>query len=180
MKIKVDKDISLQKIRLKSAREIFECMDHSRKTLREWLPWVDETKSYKDTEKFIRAVHKSRGYNKQMVFEVIFRKKIAGLIGLKDMDMLNNKAEIGYWLGAEAVGKGVMSRSCNAMLRFSFEELGMNRIQIKCAADNIRSCNIPKQIGFSFEGVERQGEFVHGIYRDLKVYSLLKKEWKKK
>jgi ribosomal-protein-serine acetyltransferase len=180
MRIKVDQDISLQKIRLKSASDIYDCIDNSRDTLREWLPWVDQTKSVKDTEKFIRSVHRSSGGAKQMVFEVSCRKKIVGLIGLKDMDMVNGKAEIGYWLGNEAVGKGVMTRSCMALLSFSFEELGMNRIQIKSAVDNIRSCNIPKQLGFSFEGVERQGELIRGMYHDLKVYSLLKKEWKKK
>lgn len=180
MKIKVDPDIQLHKIRLKSAREIFDCINSSRKTLREWLPWVDETRSYKDTEKYIKATHRSRGASKLLTFEVIYKKEIVGLIGIKDMDKLNNKAEIGYWLGNAAVGKGVMTRSCIALLDFAFEELNMNRIQIKCAVDNIRSCNIPKQLGFAFEGIERQGELLRGQYHDLKVYSILRKEWKKK
>lgn len=180
MKIIVDQDITLCKIRMKSANDIFECIERSRDNLREWLPWVDDTKSPKDTEKYIREVNHSKYPEKQLVFEVIFQNQIAGLIGLKSVDSQNNKAELGYWLGNEAVGKGVMTRSSKAVLDHAFQELDLNRVQLKCAVNNIRSCNIPKQLGFSFEGIERQGELVHGRYYDLKVYSILRKEWQRK
>lgn len=179
MKIVADKDITLQKVRIKSAKEIFACMDSSRDYLRQWLPFVDMTKSWKDTENYIRSVLHARGAYKTLVFEVRFKNKIAGLVGLKDIDLMNNKAEIGYWLSRDAVGKGIMTRSCIALVDYAFEKLGLNKIWIRCAVENTRSCNIPKQMGFSFEGIERQGELVNGKYHDLKVYSLLKKEWKK-
>lgn len=179
MKIIVDDKIVLRKIRKKSANEIYECIDNSRETLREWLPWVDETKSPKDTENFIRSIKKSRGALKYLVFEVRYNEKIVGLLGLKDIDLFNNKAEIGYWLGNEAVGKGIMIQSCKAILKYAYKDLKLNKIWIRCAVKNTRSCNIPKQLGFTFEGIERHGERLHGKYIDLKVYSLLKKEWKK-
>lgn len=179
MKIKADKDIVLQKIRIKSAREIFECMDNSREFLREWLPFVDMTKTWKDTEKYIRSVHEGSDAHQNMGFEVRYKDKIVGLIGLKDIDLVNNKSEIGYWLTRDATGKGIMTQSCKALLQYVFRELKMNKIWIRCAVENVRSCNIPKQLGFTFEGTERQGEFLHGKYLDLKIYSLLKKEWEK-
>ena len=179
MKLKADKDIILQKVRLKSAKEIFACIEGSRDYLREWLPFVDQTKSWEDTEKYIRSVNETRAALKDLVFEVRYREKIVGMVGLKDIDLMNNKAEIGYWLIKEAVGKGIMTRSCVALLNYSFDKLKLNKIWIRCAVENIRSCNIPKQLGFSFEGIERQGELLHGRYYNLKVYSLLRKEWKK-
>lgn len=179
MKIKADNDIVLQAIRIKSAREIFECMDNSREFLREWLPFVDVTKTWKDTEKYIRTVHEGSDADKNMGFEVRFKDKIVGLIGLKDIDLVNNKAEIGYWLSLDAVGKGIMTRSCKALIQYSFSDLKLNKIWIRCAVNNPRSYNIPKQLGFTFEGTERQGSLMRGKYTDLKVYSLLKKEWKR-
>ncbi|MEE4256848.1 MAG: GNAT family protein [Bacteroidales bacterium] len=179
MKLKADKDITLQKVRIKSAKEIFNCIDGSRDYLREWLSFVDQTKSWEDTKKYIRSIKEARGALKNLVFEVRYRDKIVGLIGLKDIDLMNNKAEIGYWLIKEAVGKGIMTRSCAALLNYAFDRLKLNKIWIRCAVENTRSCNIPKQMGFSFEGIERQGEMINGRYHDLKVYSLLRKEWKK-
>lgn len=180
MKIKVDKDIVLQKVRLKSAGAIFDCMDRSRDTLRVWLPFVDATRTKADTEAYIRSVQHKKGPMKDLIMEVIYRDEVAGLLGMKDIDTMNRKAEIGYWLGKEAVGKGVMTRSCIALINHAFNEMGLNRLQVKCAVENTRSCNIPKQLGFTYEGIERHGELLHGKYHDLKVYSLLKKEWMKK
>lgn len=53
----------------------------------------------------------------------------------------------------------------------------MNRIQVKCALENKSSINIPKRLGFKFEGIERQGELLTGnIFTDLVVYSKLKSD----
>lgn len=180
MKIKADNDIILQQVRIKSAREIFDCMDRSRAFLSQWLPFVDTTKSYKDTEAFLRTLHHERAAKKNLVFEIRHRDKLAGIIGMKDIDLVNNKAEIGYWLGKEFVGKGIVTRSCVALINFAYDELKINRLEIKCAVENVRSCNIPKQLGFTFEGIERQAEYIHRRYQDLKVYSLLRKEWNAK
>lgn len=179
MKITVDKNIQLYKLRLKSAPEIYECIDHSRDFLKEWLPWVENTRSVKDTENFIRSVRVRKSPMAELVFEIRMNKKVAGLIGLKDIDLVNNKAEIGYWLTREATGKGIMIRSCKALIDHAFGELELNKIWIRCAVENLRSCNIPKQLGFTFEGIERHGEKLYGRYIDLKVYSLLRREWKK-
>ena len=180
MKIKADKDIVLQKVRIKSAKEIFNCVDSSREFLREWLPFVDQTKTWKDTEKFIKSVVHDRDARKGILFEVRYKDKIVGLISLRDIDLMHNKAEIGYWLHKDAVGEGIMTRSCKALIIYAFKDLQLNKLWIRCAVENVRSCNIPKQLGFSFEGVERQGELLYGKYVDLKVYSLLEKEWVRK
>ncbi|MFV0598592.1 MAG: GNAT family N-acetyltransferase, partial [Bacteroidales bacterium] len=54
----------------------------------------------------------------------------------------------------------------------------INRIQIKCAVGNIPSKNVPKRLGFVFEGIEREGELLSsGVYTDIEVYSKLKSEF---
>ena len=46
------------------------------------------------------------------------------------------------------------------------------RIQIKCAVENRSSSNIPKRLGFKFEGIERDGEpLIGNVFTDLEVYS---------
>jgi ribosomal-protein-serine acetyltransferase len=53
----------------------------------------------------------------------------------------------------------------------------MNRVQIKCAIGNMPSNNIPKRLGFKFEGIERGGELLTGgVFTDLAVYSKLKND----
>ena len=60
---------------------------------------------------------------------------------------------------------------------FIFETMKMNRILIKVAVGNTKSSAIPKKLGFGFEGIEREGEALHGKFVDLEMYSFLKKDW---
>jgi len=73
--------------------------------------------------------------------------------------------------------QGIVTKSVDKLCDFAFNKLGLNRIQIKCAVENRSSINIPKRLGFRFEGIERQGERLSsGFYTDLEIYSKLKHE----
>jgi ribosomal-protein-serine acetyltransferase len=139
---------------------------------------VQQTSTQGDTEAFIRSILNQPGERKDEVYVVWYERQLAGLVGLKDIDYLNLKTEIGYWLVENMTGKGVMTRSVKALIEFIFQVMKMNRIQIKCGVGNRKSSTIPKRLGFVFEGVERAGEKHQNKFIDLEVYSLLKKEYK--
>jgi ribosomal-protein-serine acetyltransferase len=174
--ISVDSSITLKNLALPDAKIIFNAIDSNRYHLRKWLPFVDATHSEKDTLAFVKAIVDDVEH-RQEVFTIGFNNEFCGLLGLKDIDFLNRKAEIGYWLIEKMTGKGIMIRSVERILRFVFDELELNRIQIKCGVGNNFSSAIPKKLGFTLEGIERQGERHHTRYIDLEVYSLLKSEW---
>jgi len=75
-----------------------------------------------------------------------------------------------------AQGKGVMTKSCKVIIDFCFAELQLNRIEIKCAKDNLRSKRIPEKLNFKKEGIIRQGEFLNNAFIDLNLYSLLRND----
>ena len=77
----------------------------------------------------------------------------------------------------DMTGKGIASRSAKKMINIAFRNMNMNRVRICCGVGNNRSSAIPKKLGFTFEGIERDGEKHSGKYIDLEVYSLLRKEW---
>jgi len=83
------------------------------------------------------------------------------------------------WLKENYQKRGIMTSSVRKMMHLAFEDLGINRIQIKCATGNIPSKNIPIRLGFTLEGIEREGELLSGnIFTDLEVYSMLKRDFK--
>ncbi|WP_321423994.1 GNAT family protein [uncultured Bacteroides sp.] len=115
--------------------------------------------------------------NKEYVFVIHYDGAFARLIGFKDTDKLNKKTEIGYWLSESYQKKGIITESVKVLLHFAFDELDINRIQIKCAVGNAPSRNIPRKLGFKFEGVERDGELlVDNQFTNIEVYSLIKKD----
>ncbi len=175
--LQVTNSIRLESVKLSMAPVIFETIDTNRKFLRKWLPFVDFTTHPDDTESFIKGALRNISFKKDEIFSIWYKEEFAGLIGFKDTDWVNGKTELGYWISEKMQGKGIVTSSVQALLKYSFVKLKLNRVQIKVAVGNEKSAAIPKRLGFYTEGIERQGELHHTDYFDLEVYSLLKKEW---
>ena len=101
----------------------------------------------------------------------------AGVVSFVAINPAVRSAMIGYWLGPEYEGKGIMTRACEALIDYGFGELALNRIVIRAATDNLRSQAVPQRLGFTREGVERQSEWLNDHFLDMVVYSMLRSEW---
>lgn len=173
--LKVNQEITLSRLSYSDTTPIFSLIDKNRESLRIWLPFVDFTLKPSDTEAFIGSLFTPQC--REMVFLIRYKDEVAGLIGYKDIDRHNRKLEIGYWLAPPFVGNGIVSQSLKVLIDAAFNQLEMNRVQIRCAVGNLRSSNIPKRLNFAFEGIERQGENLNNRFVDLEIYGLLQSEW---
>ncbi len=169
--IKIDDDLELRALVEEDADELFTLIEHNREYLREWLTWADDNKSVEDSKEFIRS---SLG---QSASGIWYNGNLVGVIGYGTIDQPNRKASIGYWLGACFQGRGLMTRACRAMIEHSFTGLGINRVEIHCAAENKRSRAIPERLGFVQEGVIQQGQWLYDRFVDLVIYGMLASEW---
>lgn len=172
----INNQLRLRQIDLSDAREMFDTIERDRDYLRKWLPFVDWTRSVGDSELFINSL-RSRTLNpSDLVFTIRYEGKFAGLIGFKNTDKVNRKSELGYWLSESFQKKGIMTLSVKALVDYAFVQLGINRIQIRCATGNTPSKRIPQRLGFTLEGIERDGEILSdGSFADLEIYSLVKR-----
>ncbi len=177
--IVVDSEITLMDLEMSSSDALYRLIDTNRSYLGEWLSFVEGTRSVMDTINYIFAMSEHDMYSSRYVMEIWYNNLLAGLIDVHNGDRLNKKAEIGYWLGEEFQGKGVMTRSCKALINYAFYDAGLNRITIKCAEGNKKSQAIPQKLNFYFEGIEKEGQYLYDKYVDLFVYSMLKKDWSK-
>ncbi|GAB3203828.1 ribosomal-protein-serine acetyltransferase [Pontibacter aydingkolensis] len=180
IEIPVSEDLKLREVSINDAPAIFSLIDTNREFLRKWLPFVDYSKAVSDTEAFIKSVT-AEANTTDLVFAVLYQGQHVGVIGFKSIDLANLKLEIGYWLAENKQHNGIITRSCATLLRYAFEKMQMNRVQIKVGVSNKRSSSIPKKLHFTFEGMERDGELLaNGQFHDLEVYSLLRREWERK
>lgn len=175
--IVVSNEILLEQINENDALTIFNAIDQNRSHLGKWLPFVDYTNEAKDSEAFIQTVVRHREETRNEVYTIWFKGEFAGIIGFHNTDRVNEKTEIGYWLISDMAGHGIIHRACKVLIGLAFGEMGMNRITIRCAIGNDASEKVALRLGFSFEGIERNGERHHDHFFDLKVFSLLKSEF---
>ncbi|WP_372776107.1 GNAT family N-acetyltransferase [Mangrovibacterium sp.] len=171
--IVVNSSIRLEPVKFSHSFQIFQAIDSNRKFLEPWLPFVQQTRSQEDTEAFICSILAEKEKRRDDIYTIWYQGRFAGLIGLKETDYVNQKTEVGYWLTENMTGKGIVTNSLKVLIQFLFSTLKMNRIQIKCGVGNHHSSAIPKRLGFTFEGIERQGERHRDQFIDLEVYSLL-------
>lgn len=177
--IHLKENIYLRELAESDSYNIFRTIDSQREYLGLWLPFVSYTKSLSDSVAFVQTVLSIPEERCEPVFVIIADERFAGLIGFRDTDIDNRKTEIGYWLRQEYQGKGIMTTAVDKLCRHAFNELDINRIRISCAVGNTASGNIPRRLGFTFEGIERNGELQSdGKFSDLEVFSLLAKEYK--
>jgi RimJ/RimL family protein N-acetyltransferase len=93
------------------------------------------------------------------------------LIGCADIDEVRDGCgELGYWLGEPYWGQGLASEAAEALLRFAFDALGLDRLRSGHAADNPASGRVLEKLGFRFVGEtkkwsqSRQREIMHRAY----------------
>ena len=177
MKLYVDHDLNLESIEELHSKEVFDVAVANRSYLAQWLPWVSHMQDETFIQNFIKGSLQRTAQGLEQAFVIREHGQLVGRIGAYKIDRINKTAEIGYWVASSSQGKHIVTRSCKTLVEYCFDQLQLNRIEIRCAQENIKSQHIPPRVGFTYEGTLRQAEWLHGTYVDLKLYSLLKTEW---
>ncbi len=181
MKIIVNENTALIRLDKSHAAAIFQLVDKDREYLREYLAWVDETKTVENTLAYIDFSEKQMKENKFLGMSIFHNDQLVGQIGFNeiktDVNSQIKDSKIGYWLGKDFQGNGIITNSCKAFIDYGFREMDFNRIGIHCAAENLPSRAVPERLDFLEECVRRQSEFLHGNYIDMTIYSMTKDYW---
>ena len=173
----VDDEVVLKLLDIRDANQLFELANSGRTYLREWLPWVDGTKSAEDTKSFVEMTKKQFASNNGFQAGIWSKGNIAGVIGFHGMNWTNRSTSIGYWLGERYQGNGIMTKSCKAFVEYAFRKLDLNRVEIRCAEKNLSSRAIPERLGFVNEGTIREAEWLYDHFVNHVVYGVLAQEW---
>lgn len=173
----VDDDVVLKLLDIPIADQLFELIDTNRAHLKKWMGWVDQTKSLADSKAFIEMTKRQFAANNGFQAGIWYQGELAGVIGYHEINWTNRSVSIGYWLGEEYQGNGVMTKACKAFVDHAINEFKLNRVEIRCAEKNFKSRAIPERLGFMQEGIIREAEKLGEHYVDLVVYGILAEEW---
>lgn len=98
-----------------------------------------------------------------------------GTIAVNEIDRALNSGVIGYWLAAAARGSGYMTRAVRLLARWSFDELGLARLELTTDPENAASQAVAERSGFRREGYLRSHMVMRstGERRDSCLFGLL-------
>ena len=88
-------------------------------------------------------------------------------MGLK-INQRFNRAELGYWIGFPFWGKGYATEAAQAMLKFGFEQLNLNKIYAVHTTENPNSGKVMQK-----NGMVREGELVDHYKKGNRYYTVI-------
>jgi ribosomal-protein-alanine N-acetyltransferase len=115
----------------------------------------------------------------EAVFAIVLREDdtLMGAIGLT-VNQEHERAEMGYWIGKPYRGNGYCTEAAKEVVKYGFTALGLTRIQATHFVQNPASGRVMEKIGMTYEGCLRQYVKKWGDFIDLKMYAILKAEYK--
>lgn len=103
--------------------------------------------------------------------------RLIGTCGFGHIAYRHRRAELGYALHRRFWNQGLMTEAVRAVIRFGFTALELNRIEARCFVNNPASARVLEKAGMVFEGVLREHVQAKGRFVDLKMYSILYRDW---
>jgi len=137
--------------------------------------WAWPVSSYSQEQWYINH------HNDLNNFRFVIETKEEGSVGiatLTEIDWKNRHAHHGMKLAKQEVrSKGIGTDTVMALMRYSFDELGLNRLDGSWFAENIVSKNMYMKCGWKEEGIRRQYIYKKGKFRDLVVVGILASDY---
>jgi ribosomal-protein-serine acetyltransferase len=157
------------------AGELWQAIEGSRWHLERWLPWVPFNATPDACERYAEACEKDWDAGRALRLAIRDRqtRELYGVVGLDNIVHLHRSCELGYWLKREATGQGLMGEAARAALRIAFDQLGVHRIRCAAATENYASLKVISGLGFRFEGIARQVEYVASRWLDHALFAKL-------
>lgn len=176
--MKVDDALELRLLERHHAQLLFDITVANREHLKTFLPWVPKMQVLSQTESFIDRALAQFARHDGFQAGIFLNGSLVGMVGLHYIRWDTERTEIGYWLSEDAQGRGVATRVVRALCAYCFGELGLGRVEIRCAEENTRSRRVPERLGFTQEGVLRRVDKLEHGWSNWVVYGLLQDEWR--
>lgn len=102
--------------------------------------------------------------------------ELIGAISLFGIRPAFDRAEMGYWIGVPYWNHGYCSEAAKALIRYAFDDLGLNRVFAEHMVRNPGSGRVMQKAGMTYEGTLRQHAKKWDTYEDLAVYGILRSD----
>jgi RimJ/RimL family protein N-acetyltransferase len=141
-----------------------------------YMPWAHAKYSAEDARLFIGRATVMRENEAGYEFFILDAKTnvVLGGCGLNRFDHENKTCNLGYWVRTDRTRQGIATEASGLLLKFGFEELKLNRIEIIAEVTNLASQRVAEKVGGVREGVMRKRLLLHGEARDAVLFGVVR------
>jgi RimJ/RimL family protein N-acetyltransferase len=129
----------------------------------------------RDAKEFLRAVSKRDKDSPEFVLGIEVDGEVVGAIGVVlGADIERVSGELGYWLGEEYWGRGIVTEAIRQFAPLAMERFGLTRLHADTFHDNPASARVLEKAGFTKESVKRRAAIKLGEIKDMNVYVMVR------
>lgn len=170
----------LRMLENRDAADFLKMVAENREFFGEWLGWAKRIQTVEDAKRFIQRGTDRYTEDKLPWIGIWQDGRMAGGTLFFPLEPMIQATKIGYWLAQWANGRGLMTRALRPILSHVFDDLKLNRVGLEAEPGNLKSKAVAERLGFTYEGIRRDGWRNDDGFVDIAVYSMLAADWKEK
>lgn len=157
-------------------RAVCESIDH----LKPWMPWAATPPSLEETERVVRGGIKRYLGNEDFMMGIWAGDRLVGGTGFHNRigSWESATGEIGIWIAADSIKKGLATRVTQAMLNWGVAEWQYHRYVWRCLDSNIASARVAERVGMRYVGTMTEEMVVYDVRHNMRYYEILASEWR--
>ncbi len=167
--------LQLRAFRMEDAGDLFSWASDPEMTVHtDWQPHS----SMEDSREIIRRRIQRNAEGRAASFAIVLKEdaKVVGNISVMPQ-WRQGSIGMGYDIGRAYWNRGYATEAVRAAIGYSFDRLGMNRVEALCYPQNEASLRVLLKAGMTHEGTLREYMVIKGAHRDLHSCSILRQEW---
>lgn len=168
-------NFEIRPYRLEDVVEVYAAADESRTHVGKWMGWMIPGYSQKDAQSWVEYAVATWENATEFQHVIIDTndQSIVGSCGLNRLNQIDAVCNLGYWVRASRLGKGVARQATLLLREFGFQTLGFNRLEIVVAVGNLPSQRVAESVGAQFEGIQRKRLRVGDVAHDARMYAFI-------
>lgn len=166
--------IVLRSPSLKYVEVLQSAISESIDDLKFWLKWAQKVPSIDECVENANKAIEAFQEQKDLQYYIFLKKGnvFIGCAGLHRIDWSVPKAEIGYWIRTSYQRQGYATEASKLLTKLAFNKLKVNRVEIRCDDNNLKSKSVAKKMDFLLEGVLRNDTLTpDGQLRNTAIFS---------
>jgi RimJ/RimL family protein N-acetyltransferase len=134
--------------------------------------------SEKNAQDFIDTSRRDFQVLKSVNFAIRYHKKfrdsnrLIGIISIKNIDWINKKANIGYWIGEKYWGRGIGTECVRLIINYAFSNLGLKELYAYVYLSNKASIRVLEKNGLKKKGEVNEYNKILDRYQKSTVYAI--------
>ncbi|MGC8857312.1 MAG: GNAT family N-acetyltransferase [Anaerolineae bacterium] len=170
-----DGHVTLRPFQFADLGALYAAIRESLADLKPWMSWAHDDYHERDAHDFI-AIARARWNEGGLYGFAITSSKDGSLLGACNLSQVHPQyrfCNLGYWVRSSQRGKGIAAKAAQLAARFAFEKVGLIRVEVVVATENLASLRVAEKIGAQREGVLRNRIVVGQKAYDAVMFSLI-------